>query len=104
MPQIIQFTLPSYLPEGHVVPIEVAGKSLALAKVKDKFHVFENFCPHAGCSFSGSGGIYNGVLVCDCHGAEFNLETGAVLQGPAIEAIRVFAAEPNETGLEIILP
>jgi thiosulfate dehydrogenase [quinone] large subunit len=36
-------------------------------------------CTHAGCRV----GYESGVLVCPCHGSQFNATTGAVLQGPA---------------------
>jgi nitrite reductase/ring-hydroxylating ferredoxin subunit len=103
MSQTVQISLPPYLPTGQILPIQVAGRSLALARVGNIWHVFENSCPHAGCSFSGSGGIWQGVLSCDCHGAEFDLKTGAVLQGPIMQPVTIFATHLNDTSLEIFL-
>ena len=42
---------------------------------------FDAVCPHAGCSVGWNPG--SDVLVCPCHGSQFNLNTGAVLSGPA---------------------
>jgi thiosulfate dehydrogenase [quinone] large subunit len=39
---------------------------------------FSAVCTHAGCTV----GYENGVIVCPCHGGEYNPETGAVIAGP----------------------
>lgn len=104
MAHTAQISLPAYLPAGQILPIEVEGRSLALARLGNAFYVFENSCPHAGCSFSGSGGIWNGVLSCDCHGAEFDLKNGAVLRGPVMQPLQMFTSEVRDNALEIVLP
>jgi thiosulfate dehydrogenase (quinone) large subunit len=41
---------------------------------------FSAVCTHAGCQVE----YQSGVLLCPCHGSEFDATTGAVLQGPAV--------------------
>jgi thiosulfate dehydrogenase [quinone] large subunit len=41
---------------------------------------FSAVCTHAGCQVEYG----SGVLLCPCHGSEFDASTGAVLQGPAV--------------------
>ncbi len=41
---------------------------------------FSAVCTHAGCQVE----FQSGVLLCPCHGSEFDASTGAVLQGPAV--------------------
>jgi thiosulfate dehydrogenase (quinone) large subunit len=41
---------------------------------------FSAVCTHAGCQVE----YLSGVLLCPCHGSEFDAGTGAVLQGPAV--------------------
>jgi thiosulfate dehydrogenase (quinone) large subunit len=41
---------------------------------------FSAVCTHAGCQVEYG----SGVLLCPCHGSEFDATTGAVLQGPAV--------------------
>lgn len=41
---------------------------------------FSALCTHAGCEVEYG----SGVLLCPCHGSEFDASTGAVLQGPAV--------------------
>jgi thiosulfate dehydrogenase (quinone) large subunit len=41
---------------------------------------FSAVCTHAGCEVE----YQSGVLLCPCHGSQFDASTGAVLQGPAV--------------------
>ena len=43
-----------------------------------KLKAFSAVCTHAGCTV----GYEGGVIVCPCHGGEYNAETGAVIAGP----------------------
>ena len=45
------------------------------------FFAYDAVCPHAGCTV----GYYaaNDIIVCPCHGSEFAVTTGAVIDGPA---------------------
>lgn len=93
--------LPPHLPEGQVMAAEVGGRPVGIAKVGGKWYAFEDSCTHAACSFSGSGGVENGALVCGCHGAKFDMKTGKVMRGPALEAIYVYEIAEKEGGLEV---
>ena len=48
-----------------------------------KFVAFDALCPHAGCTVAVSGNQF----VCPCHGSQFRLGTGAVLNGPATSGL-----------------
>jgi Rieske Fe-S protein len=43
-------------------------------------HAFSATCTHQGCTVGAPKG---GVIVCPCHGSEFDATTGAVRRGPA---------------------
>jgi Rieske Fe-S protein len=45
---------------------------------------FSATCTHAGCIVNG---VEDGQIACGCHGARFNVETGAVEAGPARSAL-----------------
>ncbi|MGD0242597.1 MAG: Rieske (2Fe-2S) protein [Streptosporangiaceae bacterium] len=44
------------------------------------FHAFTAICTHAGCTV---GSVSNGTINCPCHGSRFNINNGAVVNGPA---------------------
>jgi Rieske Fe-S protein len=44
------------------------------------FHAFTAVCTHAGCTV---GSVSNGTINCPCHGSRFNVNNGAVVNGPA---------------------
>lgn len=48
------------------------------------FRGFDATCTHAGCIVTG---VIEGEIACACHGARFDMETGAVLAGPARSAL-----------------
>lgn len=103
MAQIVTVAKPSHLPEGQLAAVEAAGRPLAIGKINGQWLAFDDFCTHAGCSFSGEGGIEDGVLICNCHGAKFDLESGAPLRGPAYEPIIIYAISESAAGLEIVV-
>ncbi len=47
-------------------------------------HAVSATCTHQGCTV---GSPKNGTVTCPCHGSEFNATTGAVLRGPATNAL-----------------
>jgi nitrite reductase/ring-hydroxylating ferredoxin subunit len=45
----------------------------------------------------------DGVLICNCHGAEFALETGAVIEGPADGPLETYAVRVVEGAVEVLV-
>lgn len=90
--------------DGAIVPVDVAGERLALVRAAGAWAAVADACTHDGCAFSEHGELYDGgVLGCLCHGAEFDLATGAVLAEPAVAALRVFAVEERDGRLVVEL-
>jgi Rieske Fe-S protein len=44
------------------------------------FKCFSAVCTHQGCLVSG---VSDGTIDCNCHGSQFSIEDGSVIQGPA---------------------
>jgi len=72
------------VPIGHAAGFSIPSNGdpgIVVQAVKGQFEAYDAVCPHAGCTV----GYYaqNQMLVCPCHGSEFQLTTGAVITGPA---------------------
>jgi thiosulfate dehydrogenase [quinone] large subunit len=72
------------------VPVGGAGRftdpktgdpGLVLQLVKGQFVAYDAVCPHAGCTVGYSSAA--NLIVCPCHGSEFDPSTGAVVSPPA---------------------
>jgi thiosulfate dehydrogenase [quinone] large subunit len=55
--------------------------SIVIQAKAGKFVAFDAVCPHAGCTVGYDQTA--AVIVCPCHGSQFNAATGAVESGPA---------------------
>lgn len=75
-------------PSQRIVVVDIDGTSVAIAEVEGEIHAFDDECTHRTCPLSE--GDLDGVLVtCPCHKSRFDIQTGAVLNGPATQPIRV---------------
>jgi Rieske Fe-S protein len=55
-----------------------------LFRNKESVRAFSTTCTHAGCRIGKNAGT---VLQCNCHGSQFEAETGKPLKGPAIKPL-----------------
>jgi nitrite reductase/ring-hydroxylating ferredoxin subunit len=74
-------------PDETVVPAELRGTLLALARVEGAWHAVEAWCTHAECPLT-DGWVEGHALRCPCHGSLFDVRDGAVLEGPAEDPLR----------------
>ncbi|NNN20398.1 MAG: DoxX family membrane protein [Acidimicrobiales bacterium] len=60
------------------------------------FVAFDAVCPHAGCTVVAlqSQGIYE----CPCHGSQFSLDNGSLLQGPAATGLKSLGIAQGSDG------
>src|SRR5512133_272568 len=79
--------------DGTVVPYYLADRKLriAIARVNGDLYAFEDLCTCAQQACPLSGGLLTGTTVmCQCHGSRFDIATGAVINGPATDALIVY--------------
>ena len=75
-----------FLAEVQQIPAEGGGLILSRALIvlvrepEGSIRGFSAVCTHQGCTVSS---VQNGVIMCPCHGSQFNAQTGAVVSGPA---------------------
>ncbi|HEY0931887.1 MAG TPA: non-heme iron oxygenase ferredoxin subunit [Gemmatimonas sp.] len=79
------------------------GRRICLVRDGEEIHAVEDRCPHRDFALSGGDVVAPCVLECPWHGARFDVRTGAVLQGPATDAIATFAVRV-EAGVVLVGP
>jgi nitrite reductase/ring-hydroxylating ferredoxin subunit len=94
---------PEDAPEGRLVAARVAGHPLVLVRSGGSWNALSDECTHTGCPFSEDGEVVDGVLVCNCHGAEFEIATGAVIEGPADGPLETYAVRVVAGTVEVLV-
>jgi nitrite reductase/ring-hydroxylating ferredoxin subunit len=90
------------LPDNYVNPyyLEDLKKRVSVARVGGKLYAFDDLCKHEGCPLSA--GLLTGTtLMCQCHGSQYNLTSGAVLRGPATEGLTIYEVREQGGKIEI---
>jgi 3-phenylpropionate/trans-cinnamate dioxygenase ferredoxin component len=82
------------IPNDFVVPHYVDKRRISVARVDDRLYAFDDLCTCAERACPLSGGLLTGTtIMCQCHGSQFDIRTGAVLRGPATEPLAVYDVE-----------
>jgi len=69
---------------------------IVLQRSQGTFVAFSAICPHAGCTV---GFAHNAdLLVCPCHGSEFNPDTGSLVRGPAPHGLTTIPVAESSGG------
>ena len=78
--------------EDAVVPYYLSDRKLriSIARVDGRLYAFDDLCTCAAEPCPLSGGLLVGTtLMCQCHGSQFDITTGAVINGPATGALKL---------------
>ncbi|HEY2639655.1 MAG TPA: Rieske 2Fe-2S domain-containing protein [Streptosporangiaceae bacterium] len=70
--------------------------SIVIQATAGKFVAFDAVCPHAGCTVGYDQSA--AVIVCPCHGSQFNAATGAVETGPAATGLNPITIAKGSNG------
>lgn len=87
---------------GEVEAFEVGGERVAVTRVEESFYAFSDICTHARCSLA-EGDVDGTTVTCPCHGSQFDVTTGAVLNPPATEPVRVFPVRVEKGEIQVEL-
>jgi 3-phenylpropionate/trans-cinnamate dioxygenase ferredoxin component len=84
------------IPDDFVVPHYLGDRKLriSVARVGGRLYAFDDLCNCAEPACPLSGGLLEGTtIMCQCHGSRFELTNGAVVRGPATEALATYEVE-----------
>jgi cytochrome P450/nitrite reductase/ring-hydroxylating ferredoxin subunit len=89
-------------PDGTLRKVEAGGRAVCLGRVDGTWLAFDDTCTHQDCSLAG-GDLDGAIVVCPCHGSEFDIRTGDVLSPPALEPLPLYEARVVDGELEVRL-
>lgn len=90
--------------DDFVVPYYLDDRKLriSVARVDGRLYAFDDLCTCADRSCPLSGGLLTGTtIMCQCHGSRFDITTGAVINGPATDALNVYEVQDIEGSIRI---
>jgi len=62
--------------------VMVRDRQILLVNMDSEIYALDDTCVHGGCSLF-HGKYVNGIIHCPCHGSDFDVKTGSVVNGPA---------------------
>ena len=81
-------------PEGTLRRVEVGATAVCLARKDGGWLAFDDTCTHEECSLA-EGELDGEVVICPCHGSEFDVRTGDVVTPPALDPLPVYEARED---------
>ena len=79
----------SELAEGASKVVYAGGEQVALFNISGRLYAVANRCPHANGPLA-DGELDGATVTCPWHASRFDLETGAVLAGPAVKPVPTY--------------
>ena len=98
--QTVTTTKASDIPRGGLALIDIGGTRITVANVDGNFYAFDDACTHEQCSLA-EGDLEGPRVICMCHGAEFDVRTGAVLAPPATVPLKIYPVRVADDTLHI---
>jgi nitrite reductase/ring-hydroxylating ferredoxin subunit len=86
---------------GELGVFEVEGVRIAIANADGRFFAIDDTCTHEQCSLAEDGTLEGTVVTCGCHGAQFDVATGAVLAPPALEPLKPYPLRIDQGNLVV---
>ena len=93
----------SGLPDGTLVSVNSGAITAAVARAAGAWHAVDSWCTHAECPLS-DGWLEESAVRCACHGALFDLASGAPLEGPADTPLTTYPTRVVGGRVEVELP
>ncbi len=73
---------------------------VSIARVDGTLYAFDDLCTHEQCPLSA--GLLTGTtLMCQFHGSQFDITSGAVLRGPASDALATYDVQEKDGKIQV---
>ncbi len=92
----------SELRGGSMKLVNVAGRSLLLARYGDQVYGVSNRCPHMGCSLA-NGTLKGYIITCPCHGWSFDIRNGEYQKAKEIK-LMTYTCKIQDSKIHVNLP
>ena len=87
-------------PPGSLRSVMLGMTPVVLANVNGTVHAVVDQCSHEDLPLS-DGSLEGDIVVCEYHGARFDVTTGAARGLPAVKPLKTFPVEVREDGIYI---
>ena len=91
------------LPDGRAELREANGRKLLLCRIGEQVYAVANRCTHAAWPLDG-GAVVGCELVCELHGARFDVRDGSVTAPPASRWLQTFEVRICAGRIEVRVP
>lgn len=88
---------------GSMRTYTLMGRRVAVANVDSEFFAIDDMCSHEQCSLGSDGALDGNVVICGCHGGQFDVTTGQVLAPPAPTDVASYTVQVKDGGVYIKL-
>lgn len=82
--------------------LRIGERRVVLARTERGYVAFDDRCTHRGGPLS-DGALACGVVQCPWHGSQFDVQTGSVRRGPAVEGIATYEVSERDGRLWLAL-
>ena len=92
--------LPSDLVVAHY--LDDRKLRISIARIEGALYAFDDLCTCDDQPCQLSGGLLTGTtIMCQCHGSQFDITTGAVISGPATDSLKVYEVQEVEHEIQV---
>ena len=93
----------SDVPEGEAREFNVAGIDIVLCNVEGEIYALQGMCTHEDLPLDG-GEVDGNTLVCNWHGAEYDVCTGRATGLPATEPLQTYETRVDGDRVFVTVP
>jgi nitrite reductase/ring-hydroxylating ferredoxin subunit len=102
MPEFVTVAKADEIAEGEVRAFDANGEAVAVANIGGTYFAFGDTCTHRQCSLA-EGELEDTTIVCPCHGSEFDIRTGEVVNPPARDAVPHYETKVEDGQIQIAI-